>query len=249
VVLYLLLMGIATLAAPPTQPAEDGNGLPPFLTSAVQGFAHGTYADVVHGNIAFTGANVVRRLVLMFYPRVFGMFLLGFYAGRANLFARLEDHAPLLRRFCVAGLVAGLPLAFVGAWLGGSSSPRLPSWIGLTEMVVESIATPLLALAYASAIGLWFLAHRRAALVLAPVGRMALTNYLLHSVVAVAVFYGIGGGFYGRLSFTFALLVSVAAFAIQVVLSRAWLSVAFFGPIEWLWRTFTYRQRVPLLRR
>ena len=78
---------------------------------------------------------------------------------------------------------------------------------------------------------------------------MALTNYLVHSVAGVAIFYGVGAGFYGRLSFTFALVACVAAFAIQGVLSRAWLSIAFFGPIEWLWRSFTYRQGFALLRR
>ena len=65
-------------------PADGGDGLPPFLASAVQSFAHGSYPEVVRGNVLFTGANVVRRFVLMFFPRVFGMFLLGFYAGRAQ---------------------------------------------------------------------------------------------------------------------------------------------------------------------
>ena len=59
----------------------------------MQAFAHGDYAAVVQGNVAFTVANAFRRLVLMFYPRVFGMFLLGFHAGRANIFARLDDYA------------------------------------------------------------------------------------------------------------------------------------------------------------
>lgn len=249
VALYLLLMGIAALAAPPPPPAEGAETLPPILASAVQGFAHGGYVDVLRGNLLFTAANVIRRLVLMFYPRVFGMFLIGFYAARTGIFARLVEHVPLLRRIVRTGLLLGLPLAFVGAWLGGSSSPRPPSWIGMVEMVVESIATPLLAIAYASGICLYFLKHRNAALALAPVGRMALTNYLAHSVLGVAIFYGIGAGWYGRVSFTFALIGCVVVFAIQVALSRMWLSVAFFGPAEWLWRMFTYRRHFRLLRR
>ena len=247
---YLLVVGAASLvpasAAPPA--SEGGDGMPPILASAVRSFAEGSYPEVVLGNALFTGANVVRRLVLMFFPRVFGMFLLGFCAGRAKVFADLGSHVALLKKLCVAGVIVGLPLAFAGATLGGSASPRAPSWTGLLEMIVESIATPLLALAYASAIGLAFLRFRRAALVLAPAGRMALTNYLLHSVAGVALFYGIGAGFYGRVSFTYALAGCVLVFALQVVLSRVWLSIAFFGPAEWLWRTFTYRRRFPLLR-
>ena len=247
ILFYMLLMAMAAVA-PPAPQRGGSDGLPPILANPVQDFAHGSYLDVVRGNALFTGANVVRRLVLMFFPRVFGMFLLGFYAGRANLFARLEDHVPLLRRVCAYGLLAGLPLAFAGALLGGSGSPRPPTWIGLLEMIVESIATPLLALAYGAGVCLFYLARRKAALALAPAGRMALTNYLAHSIAGVAIFYGIGAGFYGQLSYTLALGASVVLFALQVVLSRAWLSIALFGPAEWLWRTFTYRQRFPLLR-
>jgi uncharacterized protein len=116
------------------------------------------------------------------------------------------------------------------------------------EMIVESIATPVLALAYGAAICLLFRAFRDALLVLAPVGRMALTNYLMHSVTGVAIFYGIGFDRYGKVSLTVALAGCVALFAVQIVLSRLWLSVAQFGPAEWVWRMFTYRRRFPLFR-
>jgi uncharacterized protein len=82
----------------------------------------------------------------------------------------------------------------------------------------------------------------------APVGRMALTSYLTHSIVGVIGFYGIGLGFYGRVSLPVALAGCVAVFAVQIAASRLWLSIAAFGPAEWLWRTFTYRRRVALLR-
>jgi len=247
VIIYLALFALTALLPVPPQ-GDAGDELPPILASAVQSFARGSYAEVVGGNIVFTLANLVRRFVLMFFPRVFGMFLLGFYAGRANLFADLGSHVALLKKVSVIGLVGGLPLAFAGARLGGSASPRPPSWSGLVEMTVESIATPALALAYAATICLAFLKFRRLALLLAPAGRMALTNYLAHSVAGVALFYGIGAGFYGRVSLTFALAGCFLAFALQVAVSRAWLAVALFGPAEWAWRTFTYRRRFPLLR-
>jgi uncharacterized protein len=37
-------------------------------------------------------------------------------------------------------------------------------------------------------------------------------------------------------------------FILQMIASRAWLSYAAFGPVEWLWRMFTYRRQVPLFR-
>jgi uncharacterized protein len=248
VAFYLVMLALARLAAPSSPQASGGEGLPPILANAVNAFAHGGYVDVVKGNVVFTIANIIRRLVLMFFPRVFGMFLLGFWAGRANLFARLDEHAPLLRRACTIGFAIGLPLAFVGAALGDSGSPRPPSAIGVVEMAVQTIATPALALAYGAAICLLYRSFPAVMRIAAPVGRMALTSYLTHSVAGVLVFYGIGLGYYGRLSLPVALAMCAAFFLVQMVASRLWLSFAAFGPAEWLWRMFTYRRRFALLR-
>jgi uncharacterized protein len=248
VAFYLVLLIGAALLPASAAPSAGGDGLPPPLAKAVDGFAHGNYGDVVVGNVLFTGANVFRRLVLMFFPRVFGMFLIGFYAGQTNLFAHLEANAPLLRKITVYGFTVGLPLAAVGAALGGSGSPRAPSLLGLVEVIAETIATPALTFAYAASVCLLFRRFPGAMVTLAPAGRMALTNYLMHSVIGIALFYGIGLGWYGRVSLTAALVGCVVVFALQVVASRLWLSFAQFGPAEWVWRMFTYRKRVPLLR-
>jgi uncharacterized protein len=226
--------------------ADDG--LPPVLAQAVDSFARGSYTDVVAGNVLFTGANVVRRAALMFFPRVFGMFLLGYYAAQINLFAHLDAHAPTLAKVAVYGFTIGLPLAVLGAALGSSGSPRSPSLLGLLEMTVESIATPALTLAYAAGTCLLYRRCRGAMLLLAPAGRMALTNYLAQSVAGVAIFYGIGLGWYGRVSLAMALGGCVVFFVLQMAASRLWLSFAQFGPAEWAWRMFTYRARFPLLR-
>lgn len=77
---------------------------------------------------------------------------------------------------------------------------------------------------------------------------MALTNYLLQSVAAVIIFYGIGFGLFGSVPLLICLIGAVALFALQMILSRAWLAIATVGPAEWLWRMFTYRRTVPLFR-
>jgi uncharacterized membrane protein YeiB len=62
------------------------------------------------------------------------------------------------------------------------------------------------------------------------------------------IFYGIGLEMFGRLSLTTVVAGSAAFFVLQMIASRLWLSIALFGPAEWLWRTFTYGRRFPLLR-
>jgi uncharacterized protein len=213
----------------------------------VQGFATGGYVQILAGNVVFTAANIVRRLLLMFFPRVVGMFLLGFFAGRNNLFSRLDEHRRLATTTFVAGLAIGLPLSVAG-WALGEQALGPPTMLGLIETVIKSIGAPLQALGYAA--GLWLLFSRAPWLMepLAPVGRMALSNYLMHSVAGVVVFYGIGFGFLGRVSLTGAVLGAVAFFVLQVFLSRWWLRRAEFGPAEWLWRIFTYRRLIPLFK-
>jgi len=81
---------------------------------------------------------------------------------------------------------------------------------------------------------------------LAAVGRTAFTNYLLQTVIATSIFYGHGLGLFGQLSRVELLGVVVLIWAIQIPLSMWWLERFRFGPIEWLWRTLTYRKRQPL---
>jgi uncharacterized protein len=247
--LYALILGIAAIFSPQGVQYSAGevpsSGVPPFLEPAVHSFASGTYIDVVKGNIIFTLAGVARRLALMFFPRVFGMFLLGFYVGRRNMFAEIDRHTLLLRRVFLWGTVIGLPLSYAGALLEGNSMAA-PNVLGFVETAVKSIGAPLLSLAYAAGLCLLFQRARALRRAFAAAGQMALTNYLMHSIVGVAIFYGIGLGLFGRVPLAIVVAGAIAFFALQTVLSRWWLSHAAFGPAEWVWRMFTYRRRVPL---
>ena len=83
---------------------------------------------------------------------------------------------------------------------------------------------------------------------LAPAGRMALTNYLTHTIVAMTVFYGIGFGLMGRLGPVWWPLMVVAMISAQVAFCRWWLARFAFGPMEWIWRQATYGRRLPIRR-
>jgi uncharacterized protein len=83
---------------------------------------------------------------------------------------------------------------------------------------------------------------------LAAVGRMAITNYLMQSVICTTLFYGYGFGLFGRLDYAWQLVVVAAVWALQLVLSPWWLRRFYFGPVEWLWRWLTYGARPPLRR-
>lgn len=83
---------------------------------------------------------------------------------------------------------------------------------------------------------------------LAAVGRMALTNYLMQSLICTTLFYGYGFNLFGRLDYAWQLAVVAAVWALQLALSPWWLRRFHFGPAEWLWRWMTYRARPPMKR-
>jgi uncharacterized protein len=87
---------------------------------------------------------------------------------------------------------------------------------------------------------------RRVLAILAPVGRMALTNYLLQTIICVTIFYGYGFGKFGTIGATKATLVALGIFVFQIALSTVWLRYFTYGPMEWVWRRLTYRQRLSL---
>jgi len=82
----------------------------------------------------------------------------------------------------------------------------------------------------------------------AAVGRMALTNYIAHSVVCAFVFTGIGFSMYGELERYQLYFVVGAIWLAQLIISPIWLKHFRFGPLEWLWRSLTYKQRQPMRR-
>ena len=81
---------------------------------------------------------------------------------------------------------------------------------------------------------------------LAAVGRMAFTNYLLQSLICTTLFYGHGFGLFGKVQRWQQVLITVAIWTILLVISPLWLRRFRFGPVEWLWRTLTYKKAQPM---
>jgi uncharacterized protein len=82
---------------------------------------------------------------------------------------------------------------------------------------------------------------------LAAVGRMALTNYLTHSIVCTTLFYGYGFGLFGTINRTGLAAIVLAIWTFQLIVSPIWLKYFRFGPAEWLWRSLTYWRLQPFL--
>jgi uncharacterized protein len=181
-------------------------------------------------------------------PKILAMFLLGFYAYRIGVFQNLSAHRPLIRRVLIYGGILGFLGNLAFALLSGHESVLPPTLAGVGGVITYAFGVPALALFFTALVAtLWQKdAWQRALAFFAPVGRMALTNYLLQTIICVLIFYGYGFGQFGRVGATGATLIALAIFLVQIILSSLWLKYFRYGPMEWIWRQLTYRKRLSL---
>lgn len=173
------------------------------------------------------------RLETWRIPKVLGIMLLGLVVGRRLASGGLIENRSLMRRVLAAGLTIGLPASLAYALLPEQGQSNWSSLVG----------TVPLALAYAAAFVLAWPRARSLLQHFVPVGRMALTNYLMHSFLGGIIFYGIGFGLVGHLQPLVFYGVALLIFAAQVLFSRWWLRRHEQGPAEALWRAATYGRR------
>jgi uncharacterized protein len=250
VVQYGVMMLLAGGGTP--DPAADASQAA-MMADVTGTIATGSWVEVTTLNV---GALVLGRYPdLIFTGRAFKVlatFLIGLCIGRLGIWSRPEQHLPLLRRVAIAGLAVGVPLNLLLARLMQSGDYYALKPLGLLQSAVYAVGVPALALGYAAA---FVLLHQRPRwrgamnALLAPAGRMALTNYLGHSIVAGAIFYGWGFGLFGSVGLAEGMAIAAVIFAAQVVACRLWLRAFSYGPAEWLWRSLTLRRMQPLRRR
>jgi uncharacterized protein len=178
--------------------------------------------------------------------QILALFLLGMYCARKGFFTRLQFYRRFLRTTLIAGLAAGLPANLFMGWAELQHGTLWPSFASTLMPVIG----PLLTAGYVS--GLILLAQlprmRRWLRPLMDAGRMALTNYLMQSLVCTFLFYSYGFALYGSVGAAAGLALSVAIWLLQLPLSSWWFSRFQFGPMEWLWRKLTYG-RTPAMKR
>jgi uncharacterized protein len=240
VAIYLVLLAVhmPNPFAPPANPPPDG-GVFTWLRDAL---ATGSYGDVLAANAFMVAAGWARRAVNLSLPRILGMFLLGYYVGRMRWLEDVRACRGVLHRWLALGFLVGLPLNLAYARLGQEGVALPASAWGLVQASAGSVGIPLLCLGYIAAIAIAFDSPwgRNILGALAPVGRMALTNYLLQSVVCVTLFYGLGFGLFGQVGRAIALAIALGLFIAQLICSALWFVWFKQGPVEHLWRRFTY---------
>ncbi|PTA70646.1 MULTISPECIES: DUF418 domain-containing protein [unclassified Stenotrophomonas] len=217
---------------------------------ALDALANGTLAQAWWRNLQLAAWLKLSNWALLFF--VLGRFLLGYWAGRRGLLQQPQAHLPLLRSLAAGGLLLGAAFLWVDATADALKQawPALRGGVpGYLLRVSYRVAPLALGIAAAAIFALLYLRPwaERVLRVFVPAGRMALSNYLLQSAICVPLFAGFGLGI-GPLHGLWPVLVAAVVFPLQLWASAWWLRGHRFGPVEWLWRSASEGQWLPLRR-
>jgi len=179
----------------------------------------------------------------------FAMFLVGLFAGRYRLIRYPPVRSVLIKRVMWISLPIWLVLGILTTYG--------PQFLGSFYHKIHWKLTTLAWVLHAPAGSLFYICAILSLLALRPqwvpklaplgsVGRMALTNYLLQSMVGTLLYYGYGLGLQMKLGILPGFLLANLVFALQVALSHWWLQYFQFGPFEWIWRSLTYGRFPPM---
>ena len=226
--------------------AGQGEMMAALLEGQRQAYGAGGFLDATVQRARDLGFMLMNLPVVG--AQVFAMFLLGMWFVKTDAMAQPAQHPRLFRRLRHVALPAGLALMLGSFALQPTLDLDDVDFTLGVAFALNMVGSLLMALGYLGWIvhALQSPAWARRLAWLAPAGRMALTNYLLQSLVCTLVFYHYGLGYFEQLARAWQVPFVLALFLAQVLLSRWWLRRFRFGPMEWLWRSLTYLKPQPM---
>lgn len=207
-------------------------------------FLAGDYPAYVAELVRSMGTEWLLSILAWSYMgTILGRFLIGSWLFRKDWLLRPAAHAAGFRTWAPRLIIGGLALSLADVAIGASGVElSLAGEVG--HEILHRAGQLTLALGYGAGLVVLMQGARARRLLagFGDVGRMALTNYLMQSLVYLFVFYGFGLGLMRYGGALTCLVIAVATFALQIAFSRWWLARFRFGPAEWLWRSATYGQ-------
>jgi uncharacterized protein len=208
----------------------------------------GSFTSALRERAQSERGNITQAFFFWAFWRVTGLMLAGMAMFKLGIFSAKASR-PVYTGMILTAVLIGIPLIVFGVhqeikfrWSFGypfflaaqynyfASILVSFDWIGLVMLASKSRRC----LAY-----MWRLAG---------VGRMAFSNYILHTLICTTIFYGYGLRQFGRVARTTQIEIVVVIWILQLVISPIWLDKFQYGPLEWLWRSLTYGKLQPFLR-
>jgi uncharacterized protein len=181
-----------------------------------------------------------------------GLFLLGLYAGRKDVFEKWRERLPFFKNvmkrslWTLLGLVLFALAFFGGAELAKIKLPDIVQWT--VGGLIYDVFNLALAVIYVAGIVLLFQKEKwnMRLMIFYEVGRMGLTTYLMQTFFGMLLFFSVGFGLLGEIGALGSVAIGIVIFIVQIYFSKWWLARFRYGFFEWLWRSATYLKIQPI---
>ncbi len=175
---------------------------------------------------------------------IFGIFLLGYYLASIGFFTKKTQSTILL----ISSLIIGLLSTIFAKLLGGSTLQFPPTPSNILYKFLLVVGQIFMCIFYISS--LFKIANtskgKKVLKQLIPVGRMALSNYIFQTLTMIIIFYNFGFNWFGKIGLMPTMGIVILILITQIILSNLWLKHFRFGPLEWIWRSLTYKKRIKI---
>jgi len=211
-------------------------------------YSSSSYSKVINANLV--NIKIFSLYVWFLLIAAVGRFMIGYWIGQTGRLYHIEDYTDFFRKTMrICGWI-GFPFMFIVT----ITKILIDSEVLVPESEWEPV-TYLLEIA-SLAIGIFYVVKfaflyqnkkwRKRLSVFKEMGRMALTNYLMQTIINILIFNGIGFGLAGKTGPSIYILWFIVLMILQIIFSKWWLSRYRFGPFEWLWRSLTYKKLQPM---
>ena len=221
------------------------NPSPEKITGEINAY-RGGFSDVFNERARATFEMQTSSMIYFIFWRAAGLILLGMGLMKLGVFSG-KRKKNFYTRLIIFGYGLGLPMTALATYESIQTNfDIILQFAGIGQL--NYIGSILVALGHVGLIITLFRSGVLSGLAkrLAAVGRMALTNYLMHSIICTTLFYGYGFGLFNRIERIGLLGIVVLVWIFQLIISPIWLKKYRFGPAEWLWRTLTYWRKQPM---
>jgi len=251
----LITIGVALLAVGPlieivvfVIPALMGSGggggasVDTIVAADLEAF-RGPWIDQLQMRVRYAFETHTQGLAIVLFWRASGIMLIGMALFKLGVLTGTRSRR-FYRILLMVALTVGLPLTVFGFYINVLTEWQ-NGWLRRLGVLIVYWVGILMALGWTSIVMLicdgkgWSTLTRP----LAAVGRMALTNYLLQSVLCTFIFYGHGLGLYGHVERTGQVAVVAGVWLLLLIVSPIWLRSFRFGPAEWVWRSLAYGRK------
>lgn len=211
-------------------------------------YPNGTFAEII--NMRLEEYSNMGGVILYFAPNVLAMFLVGMLLARKGVFQNLNQNRRFFKKLLFICLPIGLAFNILFLYSVSLASMTEVNYFTALYIIGSGIGGPAMCFVYIALIVLLISSrlHLKFFRAISDTGKMALTNYLSQSIICTTLFFSYGFGLYGKVNIWQGILITITVYSVQVIWSHIWLKYYRFGPMEWVWRSLTYR-KVQKLRR